>query len=83
MSNQYMTPWRVVQPEGDQFVYIMNCNDEQEIRQPKARRETVERIVACMNVCEGIADSALNAFTDFEPLAVAQVEVTESEGGEL
>lgn len=83
MSDQYMTPWTIVVPEGDSFVYIMDRNDEQVLRLPKASRETVERIVACVNVCEGIKDSALNAFAEFVPAPVAPIAVTGSEGGEL
>lgn len=83
MSDQYMTPWSVVIPEGDSFVYIMDRNDEQVLRLPKASRETVERIVVCVNVCDGIRDSALKAFAEFVPAPVVAAEVTESEGGEL
>lgn len=85
MTEQYMTPWTVVLPKGDAFVYIIDKNDEQVLRLPVANKAKVERIVACVNVCDGIKSSALNAFADFDPAppVIATTCVTESEGGEL
>lgn len=78
-------PWRPLQPEGDQNVYIVDANGDQVIRMCHGVIDVAARVACSVNVCDGIDSDRLKTmprgFMRTMSLVLATGNFTDSEGG--